>query len=215
MSWLYQRKWINRCLIVLFLATIAYPFTRLRYHEWISYVFILVFLWHHYLNRQWFLNLWRGRYHWARRWTLTVNIAYLAATIVAVISGMLFSSLIPHPSRLVLTYAKYAHIVSAAWFVILTGCHLGIHADRVHAAWRKLSPSAQRIAVRAAWLMTAYGLYSTYSHRLFLKMAALYLKHPKYIHLADLPLFIFDHLAIVFAFAFLSAILHHQLRRLR
>lgn len=199
-----QRQLIPALLIAT-AATMAYPLTKLAGHEWAAYALTVLLFIHLYLARTRLPQLFRRRQAPALRIYSSANLLFLAVTVICFLSGFAFSSLIPHPGREFLRWCKYIHICSAAWWYLLLGVHLGLYRHVFRRFLRQLPARAVRLALGA---MTAYGLYIAGARNFYLKLAALYLKHPK--PEPSALLFFWDYLCILLAFAVLTAILHDR-----
>lgn len=189
-------------------ATMAYPLTKLVGHEWVSYLLTALIGVHLYLARARLPQLFRRRQTPALRIYSTANLLFLGVTVICFCSGFAYSSLIPHPGKEFLRWCKYIHICSAAWWYLLLGVHLGLYRHSFRRFLRRLPPRLIRLILGA---MTVYGLYIAGVRNFYLKLAALYLKHPR--PEPSALLFFGDYLCMLVAFAVLTALFHEYLLR--
>ena len=207
-----QRRIMHTGLLVNLFATMAYPLTKLSGHEWIAYLFALIVGYHVYEHRR-ALGTFARRGTPRIRFLRAANYVLCAVFVICFLSGFLFSSLIPHPGREVLRYAKYVHICSSSWFYALVAMHAGFYWDSLRHTMRRVLPPLGGKWHAVLGAISLYGLYIAVARNFFLKMAYLYLKHPKAEPSAIL--FFVDYFAIFILFAYFGWWLLHFISRRR
>lgn len=98
-------------------------------HEWIGAGMLILFLAHHILNRNWYKNLFKGRYTPMRMFQCSVDMLLLIAMLAQMYSGIVMSrhvfTFLPFDVGMAL--ARRLHILGAYWGFILMSVHLGLH----------------------------------------------------------------------------------------
>lgn len=152
---------------IFLLLSLAYWWLENLLHEIFGTALFALLVWHFFVNRFWFKNLFRGRYDARRAVTLVlhllliVNMAVLLVTSI-VISRSVFEFL-PIPDSL---YLRDIHWFSAYWVMIIVGVHLGLHWGRVMAMTRSTAGLSQPSPVRtlmlriAAVALAGFGVWS-------------------------------------------------------
>ena len=124
---------IDILMTLLLLFLMGYQFWGDFAHEWAGTAMFVLFLAHHILNRNWYRNLFRGKYSPRRVLQLLINIA-----LTAVMAGMMVSGIML--SRHVFTFlsiqggasfARILHMVCAYWGYVLMALHLGLHFSMI------------------------------------------------------------------------------------
>ena len=98
-------------------------------HEWAGAGMLILFLAHHVLNRNWYKNLFKGRYMPMRVFQVLVDMLLLAAMAAQMYSGIAMSrhvfAFLPVDGGMAL--ARRLHILGAYWGFVLMSVHLGMH----------------------------------------------------------------------------------------
>ena len=82
---------VDIVMTLLLLFLMGYHIWGEQAHEWFGAAIFLLFLAHHILNRQWYKNLFRGKYTPVRILQVLVNILLLMTVAVQVYSGIILS----------------------------------------------------------------------------------------------------------------------------
>lgn len=98
-------------------------------HEWAGAGMLVLFLAHHFLNRNWYKSLFNGRYTLVRAVQVGVNMLLLIAMLAQMYSGIAMSR---HVFAFLhfdggMALARRLHILGAYWGFILMSLHLGLH----------------------------------------------------------------------------------------
>lgn len=98
-------------------------------HEWAGAAMMILFIAHHILNRNWYKNLFKGRYSSVRILQLFVDMALMIVMFMQMYSGIVMSrhvfAFLPIESGLALS--RKLHILGAYWGFVLMSVHLGLH----------------------------------------------------------------------------------------
>lgn len=158
---------IDLAMTVMLPVLMSYQMVGEKQHEWIGISMFLLFLFHHLLNRQWYKNLFCGRYNKVRvfgtimDFLLLVDIAWLA------FSGIMMSkhvfTFLALDSRAV--DARIIHMLAAYWGFAMMSIHIGMHWNTFWVFLKKLlfhkKESAKRdkclIVITAA--LCIYGIF--------------------------------------------------------
>ncbi|MBO8416387.1 MAG: DUF4405 domain-containing protein [Proteobacteria bacterium] len=183
---------LDGALIVLLPPCLAWHLTGNLMHEWLGLAFVLVVLWHLWLNRRWFTALLRGRYNLLRRVNLLLTALLLTAFAGTLVSGVMLSRqvfdfldlpLVPGMNRV--------HMAAVSLLQLTAALHFGLHFDglcqRLRAKRqqgrvpgraqkpRRAADNAQRPLLRAGLFMlllgwAVFGLYQAGERMIFDKL---------------------------------------------
>ena len=152
------------------LCAYAYRITGDTAHEWIGISVVALFIAHNTLNRQWYKNIFKGKYTVRRALMVAVTIVLALATAALIITGLL-------QSRAVLAFLhlpggmalRLIHTTAAYWLLPFIGVHIGLHwgmaARRI--GGNHLIKNIMRIA---AFLFAAFGVWSSFDRDMFSKL---------------------------------------------
>lgn len=111
------------------LILIGYQLWGEAAHEWVGAVMLILFLVHHFLNRNWYKNLFKSRYTPVRVFQVSIDMLLLIAMLAEMYSGIVMSrhvfAFLPIDGGMAL--ARRMHILGAYWGFILMSVHLGLH----------------------------------------------------------------------------------------
>ena len=152
-------KRVRRAVDVLMTALLplqmAYSLIGETYHEAEGVILFALFLIHHAMHRNWWKNLFKGRYNAYRVCNTAVNLALTVVMLCLPLSGIamskhLFTFL---PTAGLAADARTVHLFLAYWGFVLMCVHLGLHLDamiRGEPEWLKY----------AAIVVSLYGAYA-------------------------------------------------------
>lgn len=157
---------IDILMTLLLLFLMGYQFWGELAHEWAGAVMFLLFIVHHILNRNWYKNIFKGRYSPMRIIQLLVNTVLLAVMAGMMVSGVILSRHVFAflPIQGGTSFARILHMACAYWGLVLMALHLGLHWNMVMSTARKAAKrqSVSRIGKIAvfvfATVIAAYGL---------------------------------------------------------
>lgn len=124
-------------------------------HEYIGMAMTALVILHTYLNRAWFMTLFKGHYGAVRVLSLALNVALIVAFILSAISGMIISETFETAYTESFTeWGRTTHVCSSYWAFVIMGLHVGMHwgmiAGRIKSSWPGV----------AAVLFAGWGMYT-------------------------------------------------------
>ena len=180
-------------------------------HEWFGAAIFLLFLAHHILNRQWYKNLFRGKYTPVRILQVLVNILLLMTVAVQVYSGIILSRFVFDflPIHGGMALARKLHILGSYWGYVLMSLHLGLHWGMMLGLVKKHIPAGQGsplcsgLCTLCSLLIAGYGVWvfikRDLADYLFLRTEFVFMDF-----IESTVLFYLDYLAIMGLFIFIS-----------
>ena len=190
-------------------------------HEWAGAGMLILFLAHHILNRNWYQNLFKGRFTPMRVFQICVDMLLLIAMLAQMYSGIVMSrhvfAFLPIDGGMAL--ARRLHILGAYWGFLLMSVHLGLHwnlflglAKRKAGAWK---PSKIRglVLFLIGLLIAAYGAFvlmdRDFPTYLFLQSEFVFLDYEE-----PIWSFYLDYICLMALWVFLAHSLSKGLRKL-
>ncbi|MFD1171776.1 DUF4405 domain-containing protein [Oceanobacillus picturae] len=162
---------------ILMLVAMAYYITGNRIHEIVGLVILVLFIVHNFLNRRWYQSLRKGRYSLRRFLQIAVNLLFLVAMVIMVISGILVSfNIFPIIPVFNDTILREIHVLSAYWGFILMAIHIGFSWGIIINAMRRMSGidgtnRTRTIILRLiAILIVVYGVQASFERDMFYKL---------------------------------------------
>lgn len=119
-----MRKIIDILMMILLLLVMAYPFTGQSIHIVLGIMMVVCFLIHHYLNRRWYLSLFKGKTTPIKNLFIGINSLLLICVLAIALSGLTLAGYIPLMSYYL---ARKIHLVCSYWSYLLMGLHVGLH----------------------------------------------------------------------------------------
>lgn len=162
-------KIMTDCVMMILLPLLmAYALIGEDIHEWLGIVMFGMFIFHHILNRRWFVGLFKGKYTPLHIYTNVLNILLCIIMLALPISGILMSKhAVPFLSiKNGASLARTVHMTSSYWGFVLMSLHLGNHAGLMMNGMRKMfrirnDSTARTVILRIiAGLISAYGIYA-------------------------------------------------------
>lgn len=124
----YLKMIIDIIMLQLLIVLMGYFMTTNKSHEILGTLTITLFIVHLYFNKQWFLNMFKGKYSLQRYVYVFVNVSLITAFIFVVISSVMISSYVfswlPFSTS---SLARHMHLASTSWLFILISLHIGFH----------------------------------------------------------------------------------------
>ena len=118
------RKVIDVGMMILLLLLMAFPFTGQDIHIFLGIIMIVFFIIHHYLNRRWYLSLFKGKKTKIQILFITINSLLLISIFGVALSGLTLAGYVPIMSYFL---ARKMHLVCSYWSYLLMGLHVGLH----------------------------------------------------------------------------------------
>ena len=119
-----MRKIIDILMMILLLLVMAYPFTGQSIHIILGIMMVICFLIHHYLNRKWYLSLFKGKTTPIITLFISINSLLLICVLAIALSGLTLAGYVPLMSYYL---ARKIHLVCSYWSYLLMGLHVGLH----------------------------------------------------------------------------------------
>ncbi len=216
---------IDLLMTLALLFLIGYQLWGEAAHEWAGAGMLVLFLAHHILNRNWYKNLFRGRFTPVRVFQICVDMLLLIAMLAQMYSGIAMSrhvfAFLPVDGGMAL--ARRLHILGAYWGFILMSVHLGLHWNKFLGIARKkagpadsskLFRSLRALLFPVSLLTAAYGI-SVFFRRdfpayLFLRSEFVFLDYGK-----PIWKFYVDYICLMGFWVFLAHYLSKGLRKSR
>lgn len=127
-------------MLVLLPLLMAYSLIGETAHEWIGIGMFVLFISHQLMNRQWYKNIWKGKYNSIRIVGTVVNLLLFLIMISLMISGYINSRhvFIKLPLKGDAAFGRTLHLIAAYWGLVIMAFHAGMHGSYVIGMLRKL-----------------------------------------------------------------------------
>lgn len=190
-------------------------------HEWVGAVMFLLFIIHHILNRNWYQNLFRGKYSPYRIFQLIIDLLVFVAMIGLMLSGIMLSN---HVFAFLdihggMSFARLLHMAASYWGFVLMALHLGMHWGIFLGLFKKALHLKQSSFVSVILMrilavgIAIYGLTAFIRRDLLTYM----LVRTQFVFMdfgEAIPIFYLDYLAMMSTFIFLAYYASELLRKL-
>lgn len=153
------------------LFLMGYQFWGDEAHEWIGAGMFILFIAHHILNKSWYRNLLKGKYHAARIFQIIIDLMVLAAMLCLMISGIILSNHVFSflPIQGGMSMARMMHMASAYWGFTLMALHLGMHWEMFTGIARRVLKIEKESPVRRKLLALAGLFIAIYRVSVFIR----------------------------------------------
>ena len=155
---------VDFVMLLLLNLLMAYSLVGEEAHEYIGVSMFSLFLLHHFLNRAWWKNLFKGKYTAKRILGTAVNLLLTAIMILLPISGVMMSRYLFSYHTLGSAFdARIYHLLASHWGFVLMSFHLGMHWNGIWVQIKRKMAINERYKVlwRGACLFcAAYGAYA-------------------------------------------------------
>lgn len=187
-------------MVLLLPLLMAYSLIGETFHEAAGTVMLVLFGLHHWFNRAWWKNLFRGRYSPQRIFQTALNLLLLIFMIVQPLCGILMSKHLFTflPTDGISSVARAIHLPLSNWGFVLMSLHAGTHLGA-------MLPKGKKKAVVLGCLgaVSLYGVYAFVKRQIpaymLLKLPFAFFDYsePRWFFLAD-------YLAVIVLFAMLG-----------
>lgn len=101
-------------------------------HEYVGMAFILLVIFHLWLNRKWLTNIFRGNYNPARSVLVFSDILLIIDIIFLLVSGLMMSRVLGFDSDegFGMSFARTAHMLASYWGYVIMSFHAGLHMKK-------------------------------------------------------------------------------------
>ncbi|MFD1774843.1 DUF4405 domain-containing protein [Paenibacillus rhizophilus] len=168
---------IDLVMTILMLVEMAYYITGNRVHENVGVTLLGLFIAHIFLNRRWFSSLLQGKHNFRRILQIGLNILFLAAMAVMMVSGILISSdlfpFIPVKNDMIF---RQMHVQMAYWGFIIMAVHIGFSWGMILNSVRRMTGITGISRIRTmglrilAVLIVFYGVYASFEREIGSKL---------------------------------------------
>lgn len=119
-------------MVICFIALMLNQITGVFAHEVIGIITFILFIIHHIINRNFYKNMFKGKFNKLRIAFLIIDVLLFIMMILMMISSILipqhlfeFLNITSH------TLGRYLHIISAYMIYMLSALHLGLHFNQM------------------------------------------------------------------------------------
>lgn len=175
-------------MVLLLPMLMAYSLIGEAFHEVAGTLMLALFILHHWMNRAWWKNLFKGQYSPQRVFQTALNLLLLIFMIAQPLCGILISKHLYTflPTDGVSSVARAIHLPLANWGFVLMSLHAGTHLSAM------LPKSRKKAAVLGCLgAVSLYGAYAFVKRQipayLFLKLPFAFFDYsePRVFFLAD------------------------------
>ena len=183
-----KHRLVDAAMVLLLPLLMAYSLVGEAFHEFAGTLMLLLFLAHHWLNRAWLKNLFRGKYTALRSFQTCLNLLLLVFMIVQPLCGILMSKHLYTflPADGVSSVARAIHLPLANWGFVLMSLHAGTHLSAMLPKGRK-----KAAVLGCLGAVSLYGAYAFVKRQIpaymFLKLPFVFFDYsePRVFFLAD------------------------------
>lgn len=175
-------------MVLLLPLLMAYSLIGEAFHEVAGTLMLALFILHHWMNRAWWKNLFKGQYSPQRVFQTALNLLLLIFMIAQPLCGILISKHLYTflPTDGVSSVARAIHLPLANWGFVLMSLHAGTHLSAMLPKGRKKAAVLGRLGA-----VSLYGAYAFVKRQipayLFLKLPFAFFDYsePRVFFLAD------------------------------
>ena len=182
------RKILDAAMVLLLPMLMAYSLIGEAFHEVAGTLMLALFILHHWMNRAWWKNLFKGQYSPQRVFQTALNLLLLIFMIAQPLCGILISKHLYTflPTDGVSSVARAIHLPLANWGFVLMSLHAGTHLSAMLPKGRK-----KAAVLGCLGAVSLYGAYAFVKRQipafLFLKLPFAFFDYsePRVFFLAD------------------------------
>ena len=183
-----KRKILDAAMVLLLPMLMAYSLIGEAFHEVAGTLMLALFILHHWMNRAWWKNLFKGQYSPQRVFQTALNLLLLIFMITQPLCGILISKHLYTflPTDGVSSVARAIHLPLANWGFVLMSLHAGTHLSAMLPKGRK-----KAAVLGCLGAVSLYGAYAFVKRQipayLFLKLPFAFFDYsePRVFFLAD------------------------------
>lgn len=186
-------------MVLLLPLLMAYSLVGEAFHEVAGSLMLVLFIIHHWLNRAWWKNLFRGKYVAQRVFQTVLNFLLFLFMIFQPLCGILMSKHLYSflPTANLSSLARAIHLPLANWGFVLMSLHAGTHLGAM------LPKKKKAIVPCFLSAVSLYGVYAFFKRQIpdymFLRLPFVFFDY------SEPRLFFFaDYLAVMILFAVLG-----------
>ena len=191
-------------MVLLLPLLMAYSLIGEAFHEVTGTLMLALFILHHWLNREWWRSLFRGKYSLQRVFRTGLNLLLVLFMICQPLCGILMSKHLYAflPTDGVSSVARAIHLPLANWGFVLMSLHAGTHLGAM------LPKEKKAIILGFLAAISLYGIYAFFKRQIpaymFLRLSFAFFDY------SEARIFFFaDYLSVMVLFATLGFVLIH------
>ncbi len=185
-------------MVLLLPLLMAYSLVGEAFHEVAGSLMLVLFIIHHWLNRAWWKNLFRGKYRAQRVFQTVLNFLLFLFMILQPLCGILMSKHLYTflPTVNLSSLARAIHLPLANWGFVLMSLHAGTHLGT-------MLPKKKGIVLSFLSALSLYGVYAFFKRQI---PGYMFVRLPfAFFDYSEPRLFFFaDYLAVMILFAVLG-----------
>lgn len=201
---------------IILLLLMSYERIGQSTHEWLGIGLFLLFILHHYLNRNWHKNIFNGKYSSIRIFQTVLDIILFILMVGSMISGIILSrhvfSMLPiHGGR---SLGRVLHMLCVYWGFVCMSVHIGLHWNMISQMIKKhVNKSLHKwISRLLLGVMVIYGIFAFINRNIgsymLLKTRFVFIDFEE-----SILLFIFNYIIIMGLFVFIGHVISNFLRK--
>ena len=158
-----KHRLVDAAMVLLLPLLMAYSLIGEAFHEFAGTLMLLLFLAHHWLNRAWLKNLFRGKYTALRSFQTCLNLLLLVFMIVQPLCGILMSKHLYtfRPTEGLSSLARAVHLPLANWGFVLMCLHAGMHLGSMLP-----KDSGKKAVLIPLGAVSLYGVYAFFKRQI-------------------------------------------------
>lgn len=126
------RRIVDILMVICFIALMLNQITGVFAHEVIGIITFILFIIHHIINRNFYKNMFKGKFNKLRIAFLIIDVLLFIMMILMMISSILISQhLFEFLNITSHTLGRYLHIISSYMIYMLSALHLGLHFNQM------------------------------------------------------------------------------------
>ena len=195
-----KRRILDAAMVLLLPLLMAYSLIGEAFHEVAGTLMLVLFILHHWMNRAWWKNLFKGQYPPQRVFQAVLNLLLLVFMIVQPLCGILMSKHLYTflPTDGISSVARAIHLPLANWGFVLMSLHAGTHLGSMLPKGRK-----KAVVLGCFGAVALYGVYAFVKRQIPAYMF-LILSFAFFDYSEPRVFFFADYLAVLILFAMLG-----------
>ena len=203
-----KRKILDAAMVLLLPLLMAYSLIGEAFHEVAGTLMLALFILHHWMNRAWWKNLFKGQYSPQRIFQTALNLLLLIFMIAQPLCGILISKHLYTflPTDGVSSVARAIHLPLANWGFVLMSLHAGTHLGAM------LPKEKKTVILGFLAAISLYGIYAFFKRQI---PAYMFLRLPfAFFDYSEVRFFFFtDYLSVMVLFAMLGFVFVHGFQK--
>ena len=159
---------LDIAMTVLLPMLMAYSLIGEAFHEVIGTAMLVLFIFHHALNRKWYKGAFKGKQTAGRMIRTVLDLPLLVLMLLQPLSGILMSKHLYTFIQIegVSAVSREIHLMIAYWCLVLCCIHAGTHLAVLMNSLKKKSVAGWWLATGIWLLISGYGIYAFIKRRL-------------------------------------------------